>query len=223
VKRSALLTILPFLTGCVFGGADSSRVEKVPEAMLRPRLVAPRVPDRNPYGDVSKVRPGQWVSYRQGERTFTLAVAGAGGEGAWIEVIEEGEPRQVSARLISREGVVLKAFYGEISKQGRSTVEPQTLEQSVSPPAAPPSELGREIGEETVVVAGRELKARRIVVRLEDLEGRLTQEITLWHPDVPPVYAGNESGGLVRRQTTGSTLELVGFGTDARPLLTLPP
>lgn len=214
--------VFPALGGCIFGGADSSRVEKVPEAMLRPRLVAPRVADRSPYGDVSKLRPGQWVSYRQGERTFTLAVVGVSGEGTWIEAIEEGEPRQVSARLISRDGVVLKAYYGEISKEGKSTVEPQVLEQSSSPPAARPSEVGRQSGEESVVVAGRELKSRKIVVRLEDLEGRLTQELTLWHPDVPPVYAGNESGGLVRRQAAGSTLELVGFGTDARPLLALP-
>ncbi len=59
-------------------------------------------------------------------------------------------------------------------------------------------------------------------MRLEDLEGRLIQELTLWHPDVPPIYAGSDGGGLVRRKTGSATLELTGFGTDAKPLLDRP-
>jgi hypothetical protein len=222
--RIPLALIFLAQAGCVSGcGGEASRVEKVPDELRRPRLVAPKVADRHPFGDVTKLRPGQWASYREGARNFTIAAVGTEGDRVWIEVIEEGDPRQVSARLVGPDGVLHKAWYGEISKDGgKSTVEPQPLEQNGTSSAAKPNEVGRETGEETVTVAGRELRVQRITTRFEDLEGRLTREVTLWHKDVPPVYAGSEAGGLVRRQTAASTVELSGFGADARPLLDLP-
>src|SRR5207248_4460513 len=135
-----------------------SRATKVPEELKRTRPVAPKLPDRHLYGDVTRLRPGQWATYREGDRTLTLAAVGVAGVGVWIEVIEEGEPRLVSARLVSPDGVVHKAFYGEISKDGhRSVVEPQALEQNGRTPPPRLGEAGRETAEETVTVAGREL------------------------------------------------------------------
>jgi len=212
--------VLAALSSC--GGGESSRVEKVPEEIRRPRVVAPRVPDRHPFGDVTKVRPGQWATYKEGERTFTVAAVAVAGDSVWIELIEEGDPRLVSARLVRPDGVVQKAYYGEISKAGvKSTAEPQTLEQDNSTGSGA-KESSREVDEETVTVAGKELQCRRLSVRFEDLEGRLTREVTLWNKDVPPVYAGSEDGGLVKRATATSTVILAGFGTDAKPLLDLP-
>jgi hypothetical protein len=66
------------------------------------------------------------------------------------------------------------------------------------------------------------MTAHRVSVRYEDLEGRLIREVTLWHKDVPPIYAGTDAGGLVRRATATSTVELTGFGGDAKPLLEVP-
>ena len=224
MKKLLPLLALPALAGCIFGSGESSRVEKVPDELRRPRLVAPRVPDRHPYGDVTKLRPGQWASYQEDGRRITLAAVAAAGDAFWIEVIEEGEPRQVSARLVGPDGVVRKAYYGEISKDGiRSTIEPQPLEQNGAPLPARLNETRRETAEESVVVSGRELKARGVSLRFEDLEGRLTEEVTLWHPDVPPIYAGSAAGGLLRRKTGMSTVELAAFGADARPLLEIPP
>jgi hypothetical protein len=220
MKKFLPIVALAALSCC--GGGESSRVEKVPEEIRRPRVVAPRVPDRHPFGDVTKVRPGQWATYKEGDRTFTVAAAAAAGDALWIELIEEGDPRLVSARLVRPDGVVQKAYYGEISKSGgKSTVEPQTLEQDSSTGGGA-KESGREVDEETVTIAGKELKCRRISIRFEDLEGRLTRDVTLWNKDVPPVYAGSEHGGLVRRTTASSTVVLTGFGTDAKPLLELP-
>src|SRR5262245_26434178 len=90
--------------GC--GRGDKTKVERVPEEMLRPRVAAPKVTDRHPFGDVTKVRPGQWATYKDGERTFTIAAVAAAGDSVWIEVIEEGDPRLVSARLVGPDGVV---------------------------------------------------------------------------------------------------------------------
>jgi hypothetical protein len=218
-----LAFLLPCLAGCIFGGGANSRVEKVPEDIRHPRLVVPKAPDRHAYGPVSQVSPGAWATYREGGRVLTLAAVAADGDALWIEVIDDGEPRQVSARLVGPDGVVRKAYYVEISKDGRkSTVESQPLEQAdrSTPPRL--SESGRETGDESVVVAGKELHARRVALRFEDLEGRLIQEVTLWHKDVPPIYAGSDAGGLVRRKTGATLVELVDFGTDARPLLELP-
>lgn len=223
MRRLRPLLFLPWLGGCLFGGGESSRVETVPVELQNPRVVVPKAPDRYAYGDVSKLRAGAWATYREGGRLLTIAVVAVEGDASWVEVIDEGEPRQVSARLVGADGVVRKAYYGEIPKDGRrSAVEPQPLEQTDLPATPRLSETGRETGEESVVVSGRELRARRVTLRFEDLEGRLILDVSLWHKDVPPVFAGSADGGLVRRKTGDAVVELVEFGADARPLLQIP-
>jgi hypothetical protein len=220
VSRLAWLLAIPSLAGCfLFRGGETSRVEPVPEELRQPRLVPPPVPDRHLYGDVMRLQVGLWAAYREGDRTVTIAAVGKGAEGVWIEVVEEGEPRLASARLVSPEGVVRKAFYCEVSRDGRSAVVDQPLEQWSPPVGSGLVEVGRETSEETVRVGDRDLRARAVRVRFEDLEGRSVEEATLWHPDVPPVYAWSEGGGLVLRKAGGLLVELRAFGSDARPLV----
>jgi len=178
--------------------------------------------DHYPYGDVTKLQVGQWATYREGGHAITLAAVAREAQGVWIEVVEEGEPRRASARLVGPDGAVTKAFYGEISREGSSAVEPQPLEQWIAPPATNAVESGRETGEETVTVGGRPLKARFVRVRWEDLEGRITEERTLWHPEAPPLHAGSADGGLVKKESPGLSIELTAFGTDAKALLAIP-
>jgi hypothetical protein len=223
MRRWSPILLLSCLAGCILGSGESSRVEKVPEDLQRPRVVVPRAPDRHLYGGISGLKPGQWATYREGGRTLTLSALAADGDALWIEVIDEGDPRQVSARLVGPDGVVRKAFYGELWKDGRkSSVEPQPLEQTDSPATTRLSETGRETGEEPVTISGRELRTRRVSLRFEDLEGRLTRDVSLWHPDVPPLYAGSQDGGLVKRTSGARTIELVAFGNDGKPQLDLP-
>lgn len=215
--------LLSCLGGCIFGSGEASRVEKVPDEYLHPRMVIPKAPDRHLFGDVTKLKIGDWATYREGGRLLTLAAVADEGDARWIEVIDEGEPRLVSARLVGPDGVVRKAYYGEISKDGRkSAVEPQSLEQSAVVATPRLSETGRETGEETVRVGGRELRARRVALRFEDLEGRLIQEVALWSKDVPKIYAGSDEGGLVRRRSGATQVELTAFGGDARPSIVVP-
>ncbi len=206
--------------GC--GSGPSSTTIAIPEHLREITRVVPGVPDRYPYGDVAEAKVGQWVRYREGERTFTLAAVAREGEDTWIEMVEEGEVRQASARLVASGGSVKKAFYGEISADGPSKTVAQALEQA-PPRRAKAPEGTRETGEEKVKVGDRELAARRVRVRSEDLEGRLTEEVTLWHPDVPTLYAGTADGGLVRRASGAALLLLEAFGSDARPVVAIPP
>lgn len=215
---AALLAALP-AAGC--SGGDVSATVPIPEHLRRVTRLVPPVSDRHPYGDVAKVKVGQWARYREGERVFTIAAVGKAGEETWVEVIEEGETREASARLVAPGGAVKRAFFREITKDGPTEVVPQALEQAARAAAAPEHGL-REGGREKVTIGGRDLEAAVVRVRTEDDEGRIAEEVLLWHPDVPPVHSGCELGGLVRRKTARTLLELVAFGTDAKPAVDLP-
>ena len=216
----AWLILVPALGGCfLLPSGEASRIEDVPEELRRPRMVPPAVPDRHPFGDVSRLKPGQWASYRENGRFITIAAVARAREGMWIEVIEEGEVRQVSAREVGPDGTVTRAYYRELSEGERSTVEPQQLEQAGDPPPPAP---GGEAVEDLVTVGGRELAVTVVRVRVEDIEGRLLEEETAWSPKVPPLYAGSPAGGLVRKRARGLKVDLVDFGTDAISLVEIP-
>jgi hypothetical protein len=200
------------LAGCFFEGGEPSRVV---EAERRSSTAAlPPAPDRHPYGDPAALKVGQWATYREGTRELTIAVVGEEDGALWIEVIEEGEPRLASARLTARTGEVKRAWAGEAG--GAATR--QGLSQA-SPPPTPPS---GEAEEASVRAGGRELKVRRVTRRTEDLEGRVQEERWDWSAEVPPLYAGSAHGGLVRREGKGHVVELLRFGSDARPCLARP-
>jgi hypothetical protein len=204
MRRSLLILLL---AGC--GGA-SSEVVDVPPELGRAEAAVPEAPDRWT-APLEGLKPGQWARYAEGGQETTFRVDRTEGDGVWIEVIAEGPVRTVSARLVGPDGAVVKALYAEVGKPP----VPQPLSQA-PPPAAPKgTEVSREVGEEKVKVGDRELTAVRLRVVREDVEGRRTEEVTLWHPAVPPLRAGSPHGGLVRRQG----LELKAFGEGAVPVL----
>ncbi len=211
MRRAFLLPLV--LGGCFWGGGEASRVEDLAANPGRPAAALAAVPDRHPYGDPAGYRTGQWATYREGNRTITLAVTGEEAGAVWVEVIEEGEPRLVSARLTARSGEVLRAFGGEAGGAG----SPQRLIQAAAPAAR--GEGTESVKDGTVTVDGRSLGCRTATRRTEDLEGRVREEVSVWSPAVPPLYAGSPHGGLVRR---GAALELLKFGADARPSLQTP-
>lgn len=212
MKRALCMLML---SGC--GGA-ASVVDEVPPELRRTTAAVPAAGDRHPYADPSGVEPGRWATYREGGRTITLAVVGREAEGTWVEVIENGETRSASARLVAPDGTVRRAWYQEPG----STAQPQALDQRAAPAAAKLTETSREAGEERVKVGTRELVARRVRIRSEDLEGRIAEETWWWHPDVPPLYAGGEEGGLLRKVSSAGTIELLDFGAGAKPAVDRP-
>ena len=213
--RRPLCILFLALAGCP--GA-ASIVDEVPPELRKTTAAVPAVGDRHPYADPSAVEPGRWATYREGGRTITLAVVGREAEGTWVEVLDQGEPRAASARLVAADGTVLKAWYQEPG----SAVQPQPLDQRPAPAAARRTETSRETAEEKLKVGARELVARRVRIRSEDLEGRIAEETWWWHPEVPPLYAGGELGGLLRRMSAAGTVELLDFGAGAKPAVERP-
>ncbi|HEX7900328.1 MAG TPA: hypothetical protein VF950_21350 [Planctomycetota bacterium] len=209
MKRALCILLL---AGC--GGA-SSVIEEVPPDLRKTTSVVPPLADRYPYADPSGVEPGRWAKYREGERVFTLAVAARVPEGTWMEVVEESA---ASACLVAPDGAVLKAYWQEPGGPARE----QPLDQRAEPAAPKRAESSREVAEEKVKIGGRELAAKAVRLRLEDLEGRLVKETWVWHADVPPLYAGGELGGLVRRETSRGKVELLDFGAAAKPAVQRP-
>lgn len=212
------------LGGCfLLGTGSSSQVREVPEEIKRSRPFVPPVLDRHLYGDAARLQVGQWARYREPDRIVRLAAVARDGEGTWIEEIEEGDVEKVSARLVTPQGAVVKAFYQEISPQGRTAAEPQAIQQYAPPPAPAGVVISTDTGRAAVRVGGRELQAQTVTVRREAPDGRLEEEATFWHPEVPPLYAGSAAGGLVRKESSGKLLiELLSFGSDAKPLVKPP-
>ncbi len=214
MRRSAALAAGLLLASCTGKASIVERVE--PEA---PRLVVPSVEDHSPFGG-EQLQVGERATYREKDRTLTVQVVGREGKGLWIEVIEEGDPRLVSARLVAPDGGVEKAFYAEIGKDGtRSATVPQPVVQAPDRPNGSLKQVSREEREERVAVAG---VCKAVTTRFEDLEGRRIAVEELWHPDVPKVYSGSAAGGLVRRRAPSGAAELTSFGRDAKPSIEIP-
>lgn len=222
MSRFAWLLAAPALAGCfLLPSGERSQVGDVPGELCHFRFVPSAVPDRHLYGAVGAVKVGQWATYRENGRTVTVAAVARVPEGTWIEVIEEGEVRQASALLVAPDGAVRKAFYQEIGREGKSGVEPQALEQWTAR-ASSGTAPSMESSEEAHRVLGKDLKVRAVKVSWESLDGRLLTEASLWHRDVPAVYASLEGAGLIRKQSAEQAVELVGYGADAKPLVEIP-
>jgi hypothetical protein len=219
------LLLAPGAAGCfLFSSGPSSSTGDTPDELKKTRLDVPASVDVHVYGDVAEVRPGEWARYRitdQGQPyEITMGVAGAEGEGVWIEIVSEEETRKATARLVGPDGMITKALYREIPKNGAATaVHDQPLKQYTESAAPVTSERSRTSDPKTFTVGSRSISGVEVKVVYEDMSGRRSEEEWAWSPDVPKLYAGSEQGGLVRRRVGPQTVELLDFGTDYRPVV----
>ncbi|MBI2931900.1 MAG: hypothetical protein HYY16_09630 [Planctomycetes bacterium] len=228
VKRpsiSLLMLCSAAALGCSFApGSRSGRIDPAAE----PRApMPPPLTDQHEFAPPEALQAGQWARYRvvrdDVEHELTLGVAARDGDRVWLEVVEEGDPRRASLRVVAPDGHIEKAFFREARAKGDpSVVVPQPLTQADPLPAIAPAEPVPSIaGQETV--GGRSLTVilERLIFRDEEL-GREYQEEHVWSPDAPVLYAASEHGGLVRRQTAREKISLIEFGGDYKACIEAP-
>jgi hypothetical protein len=188
------------LTGCfLFSTGASTQVEDVPEHLKAYRPHVPSTGDRHPYAPPGALKAGEWARYRVargGESVLTIGVVRRDGDRAWIEVVEEGEVRRASARLVNAQGRIEKALFREIGPQGASETVPQELTQEGELEAPEPDEVTTERREMDVLGAKRVVVVVRATYRDEAL-GRAVVDEAVWCADVPGLFAASEHGGLV--------------------------
>lgn len=216
---------LLLLNGCFFFGSGQASYSdsQIPDNLRRERIHAPEIPDHHPYGPVSGLKAGEWASYRvvEGAATgvVTLGVVRVEADGAWIEVVEEGDLRRASARLVDAKGIVRKALYREATRKAASPVVPQPVGQSDAEEAPVAAAVS---GETEVEISGTKIKAVKMSGRYQDdAIGRVFVEETLWSPSAPGLYAANAHGGLLRRSGSrdGRVVELVKMGGGYEPVI----
>lgn len=205
------------IAGCfLFSSGPESEMGRTPEELRNVREQVPPVYDVFPYGPVERAAVGRWARYRilEGEKSheIMLGISGRTEEGTWVEVVDE---ESVSARFVSREGVVLKALYRSLDPSSRAIAQEivqgrEWPEEKVLSGERTESRGSVEIGESSLPVL-------QVEIEKEDFDGRITTESWAWSIEVPAVYAGGESGGLVSRRTRRGAISLVAFGTDYSP------
>ncbi len=221
MKRLAPLAAL-LLGGCFLAGSGSHVAPPDPGLKVYRPHVAP-VPDRHGSDRAHLAPAGSWARYRltrDGVETLTTLGAVSSGDGfAWIEIVEEGEPRRASLRRIDSSGRVLAARCREVREDGTAS---EVAEQPVVP-AGEPRAAREGVREER---RGRGHVGPRLGEILEvtttyrdEALGREYVETEAWCRDVPPLLEGSEEGGLVRRRAAGSLVELDDFGTGYVPVI----
>ena len=204
------------LQGCMlFSGGDPSYVGDVPEELRRQEIHVPEVYDFHPYGDVTVLRTGDWCTYQVGEVTLTLAVTGKDADGTWVEVIEEEDPRTVSARWVGPDGFVQRALYRVLPEE---RVHPQQLAQAPVEAEAEYETIEVKPKPTTLEFEGQSFPGTLVTEVREDWDGRRSIIKSWWSKEVPRVFDGSEHGGLVRQEG----VQLLRFGRDAKPLVPRP-
>lgn len=218
-----LLGAVAALNGCfLFSSTAASTAGDVPDELKVWTPHIPDVADRHAGGAIEGLKPGQWVRYLvkrpSGDIRLAIGVLSIETDRAWIEWVEEGESRLASARLVSKEGRVLKALFREIGPRGTSTVYEQKIVQSSDDDAPVPSEETTEKRELDLLGTKQNVVVVRLVFRDEVL-GRSETDETTWCAALPGLYASGPHGGLVRRTRERLSVEILESGTDYKPVI----
>jgi hypothetical protein len=206
MKRAAF-GILALVSGCCFFSPsfkDPDRpgetVEDIPAAL-----------DRFVYGDLTKARAGEWVTYKERDgTTWTIKIASADE----LVAVEFTRGTTRLEQKIKPPDTVVESYWIK-DKPHR-----QTLEQA---PARVPQD--REFDESPVQEGEAEIAGKKIAVKIltrsfADSEGMLHEERYEFSPQVPSLFTrtgdprvdARIQGGLVRVITDERVVELVNFG-----------
>lgn len=223
--RFPAAVVLAALCGCCLVPEPSAGPQPKPEDVRRE---VPAVYDRVLYGEVKHYRVGDWVKYRIKDDLLTIKVVGSEGSTLWIEyVTERGDRKQISLQQVDVEGRVVRSYFSESGTGGIAT---QEIRKFPAESAPVPSYEGVERTDVSVEVAGRRITAQQIRKTYFDTEGLMHTEIYVYSKEVPPIFTRAErgttppsaEGGLVRREAPDGPVELLDFGTGAKPSIEIP-
>jgi hypothetical protein len=186
--------------------------------------------------DVGSVKAGDSVLYTVRVRGvaqpdyYKWSVVGEEGSAVWIENRRPASPNplpMVVKSKLERTGKLLEQWIGE---PGGVPAQVYPNPRRSEPPAAPrrDSTVAGVVAEEqadSLTITGKTYACTRVTTTLTYPDGRRSTMVNWLSPEVPfPVLvAGKSRGGLVRRQIGRLTVELLTFGRDAKPELTVPP
>ncbi len=201
------------LFGCfLFSSGPESEVGKTPEDLRKVREHVPPVYDAFPYGPVHQIPEGRWGRYQisQGDKSYeiVLAVTAHTDAGTWVEVEQE---ETVSALLVSHQGLVLEAFFLD---PGMEKAVPQKILQGRETGADKELSGDRSEQQRNVEIGNQSVPAIFVEIEHEDFDGRITTESWAWSKEVPALFAGRKSGGLVSLETGNRRVRLIAFGSE---------
>lgn len=225
MRRFAAVVVLAALSGCCLIPDPPPGDSEKPKDLVR---AVPAVYDRILYGEVKHYRLGDWVKYRIKGDVLTIKVVGREGHMLWIEYItERGDKKEISLQQVDVEGRVVKSYFSESGTVGVATQEIRKF-PAESPP--PPQYDSVDRTDITVEVAGKRISAQQVKKTYFDTDGLMHVETYVYSKEVPPIFTRGErgvsqpsaEGGLVRRDVRASEVELLDFGTGAKPSIEIP-
>jgi hypothetical protein len=209
------LLIIVILGGCapIIYWSSKAKITH-PEKKIPPLYpYIPTAPAKYPYGDVKSFKVGEWVHYKiiSDERyELKIKVVGKLKENLWIEIIKTTpEGMWISSQLIDSTGRVLSAYY---LRPGKSPAK-QKLEEKIALESEWPKSLLEECEDVKIRIGSRLISAKRYLVYKTYEDGREYVEERWLSKMIPQLY-----DGVVKIKGEDLSIELMGFGYDAKPL-----
>jgi len=202
-------------SGCQFipgmgGGSSAYAPTEVPNSMYQ--------------GDLADAKEGRWMTYvseASGSKTSTtIKVVGKDGDSAWVEYwMDMGSMAYGYLFVVGKDKKITKAWAAP--KDGKEWKEIKVTEPPKAGPGGDaPKPTIKESDEKKEVKAGS-FSSHKMDVTV-NVGGKDYNSQTWYSKDVWKLYMGNENGGLVAMEGSGSKTGLDSKGEDGKPTIELP-
>lgn len=182
------------------------------------------VPNSMFQGDVADAKEGRSMTYVMeaggSKTTTTIKVVGKDGDNAWVEYwMDMGSMAYGYLFVVGKDKKISKAWAAP--KDGKEWKEIKVTEPPKAGPAGDgPKPTIKESDEKKEVKAGA-FQSHKLDVTV-NVQGKDYNSLSWFSKDVWKLYSGNEHGGLVAMEASGSKTWLEAKAEDAKPTIELP-
>ncbi len=175
-------------------------------------------------GDLADAKEGRWMTYVSeagGSKTSTtIKVVGKDGDSAWVEYwMDMGSMAYGYLFVVGKDKKITKAWAAP--KDGKEWKEIKVTEPPKAGPAGDaPKPTIKESDEKKEVKAGS-FSSHKMDVTV-NVQGKDYNSQSWYSKDVWKLYIGNDNGGLVAMEASGSKTSLDSKGEDGKPTIELP-